>query len=43
VRNTLFPWTEKAPAIAGRGQLAERIDVGIWPLPAPHNAGPNAS
>src|SRR5262249_9770164 len=23
VRNTLFPWTEKAPAIDGRGKLAE--------------------
>ena len=24
VRNTLFPWTEKAPAVDGRGKLAER-------------------
>jgi hypothetical protein len=23
VRNTLFPWTEKAPAIAGRGKLKQ--------------------
>src|SRR5262249_56747580 len=27
VRNTLFPWTEKAPAIEGRGKLAERSDI----------------
>jgi len=42
VRNTLFPWTEKAPAVDGRGKLAERIDVGIRPLPFAQR-GPNVS
>src|SRR5262249_36869222 len=31
VRNTLFPWTEKAPAIDGRGKLAERLEVEFGP------------
>ena len=37
VRNTLFPWTEKAPAIDGRGKLAEGSEkLEFSPTPLHH-------
>src|SRR6516225_7682811 len=44
VRNTLFPWTEKAPAIAGQGKSAERIKRRNSALPlCVLRVGPNTS
>jgi hypothetical protein len=44
VRNTLFPWTEKAPAVDGRGKLSRAGLVISSALPTLHSrVGPNAN
>ena len=32
-RNTIYPWTEEAPAMTGRGKLAERVNRRYSALP----------
>src|SRR5215472_18707973 len=38
VRNTLFPWTEKAPAVAGRGKFSRAFNPSLEDCPGAPNS-----